>query len=100
MVFPGPPLQNRKAIKVYYEKKIIPNLELYEQQLLITREIGDRRGEGNALNNLGNAHEILGDIPQAILLTTQALAIYEAIESPSANQARAKLTALRSSSSK
>ena len=28
----------------------------YEQRLAIAREIGDRRGEGNALGNLGNAY--------------------------------------------
>jgi tetratricopeptide (TPR) repeat protein len=29
-------------------------IQFYEQQLAIVREIGDRRGEGNALGNLGN----------------------------------------------
>jgi len=37
-------------------------IELYEQRLVIAREIGDRRGEGNALGNLGNAYAALGDV--------------------------------------
>ena len=38
----------------------------YEQHLEITREIGDRRGEGQDLGNLGCAHWSLGDARTAI----------------------------------
>ena len=41
-------------------------IEFYEQRLAIAREIGDRRGEGNALGNLGNAYRALGDTRRAI----------------------------------
>ena len=37
------------------------------------RAIGDRRGEGNALGNLGNAHAALGDARKAIEYHEQAL---------------------------
>ena len=41
-------------------------IELYEQRLVIAREIGDRRGEGNSLGNLGSAYNALGDTRRAI----------------------------------
>ncbi len=47
----------------------------YEQALAIHREIGDRRGEGNDLGNLGGAYLQLGDARRAIGYYEQALAI-------------------------
>ena len=41
-------------------------IEFYEKQLIIVREIGDRRGEGNALGNLGSAYADLGETRKAI----------------------------------
>ena len=69
-------------------------IEYYEQQLEITREIGDRRGEGNALANMGNAYAQLGDPDHARDLWQQALAIYEAIEDPNAASVREWLEGL------
>jgi tetratricopeptide (TPR) repeat protein len=63
-------------------------IEYYEQRLEITREIGDRRGEGNGLFNLGLALHTLEEKDRAVGLMQRALAIYEAIESPSAKDAR------------
>jgi len=40
-------------------------IELYEQQLAIDREIGDRSGEGIAAWNLGLAYEKLGEHAKA-----------------------------------
>jgi tetratricopeptide (TPR) repeat protein len=51
----------------------------YEQQLVITREIGDRRGEGNALGHLGLAYADLGDVEKAIGYYEQALVIHREI---------------------
>jgi len=51
----------------------------YEQQLVIVREIGDRRGEGNTLGNLGSAYAELGQAERAIGFCEQALAIARAI---------------------
>ena len=42
---------------------------------MIAREIGDRRGEGNALGNLGNAWADLGEPRRAIEFYEQALVI-------------------------
>ena len=43
--------------------------------MVIDREIGDRRGEGNDLGNLGNAYADLGDAKKAIEFYEQALVI-------------------------
>ena len=47
----------------------------HEQALVICREIGDRRGEGNALGNLGIAYARLGQAERAIDFHEQALVI-------------------------
>ena len=41
-------------------------IEFHEQSLKISREIGDRRGEGNHLGNLGIAYYHLGELRKAI----------------------------------
>lgn len=50
-------------------------IDLYEQSLVITREIGDRLGEGADLGNLGNVYWRLGQSQRAINLHEQSLAI-------------------------
>ena len=47
----------------------------FEQALVISREIGDRRGEGITLSNLGNAYTSLGDARRAIEQYQQALVL-------------------------
>jgi tetratricopeptide (TPR) repeat protein len=54
-------------------------IEFYEQYLSIAREIGDRRGEGNALGNLGNAYADFGDARKAIEFYEQQLIIVREI---------------------
>ncbi len=54
-------------------------IELYEQVLAITLEIGDRLGEGTTLGNLGDAYLDLGEPRRAIELFEQRLAIARAI---------------------
>ena len=46
-----------------------------EQALVIHREIGDRRGEGNVLGNLGRAFTALDEPKKAIQFYEQALVI-------------------------
>jgi len=41
-------------------------IEFYEQQLVIVREIGDRRGEAFGSWNLGQAYEKEGDLEKAV----------------------------------
>ena len=65
--------------------------EFYEKRMEIAREINDSAGEGNALSYLGNTLYQKGKKENGIGLMKQALAIYEKIESPSAEWAREKL---------
>ena len=57
-------------------------IEYYEQALKISRETGDRRGEGNHLGNLGLAYSDLGEPRKAIEFLKQSLSIGKAIEDP------------------
>ena len=50
-------------------------LNITSRHLKIAREIGDRRGEGNWLGNLGNAYCDLGETRKAIEYYEQALKI-------------------------
>ena len=49
---------------------------------MIAREIGDRRGEGNRLGNLGSAYSDLGQVEKAIEYYEDALAIGKEIKDP------------------
>lgn len=49
--------------------------EFHECALVIAREIGDQRGEANALGNLGNARYALGDAQKASRLFEEQLII-------------------------
>ncbi|MDJ0692695.1 MAG: tetratricopeptide repeat protein, partial [Xenococcaceae cyanobacterium MO_188.B32] len=46
----------------------------WQNALTIYREIGDRGGEANSLNNLGNAYYSLGEYARAIEFYQQSLA--------------------------
>jgi tetratricopeptide (TPR) repeat protein len=70
-------------------------VEFYGQQLIIVREIGDRFGEGNALFNTGLVLDTLDDRSKAIAHVEAALEIYEQLESPYAEKARAALALWR-----
>jgi len=70
-------------------------IEFYEQRLVIAQEIGDRRGEGNALWNMSLSLDKLGERAQAITCAEQALMIYEQIEDPHAARMRAQLAKWR-----
>ncbi len=50
-------------------------IDFHQQALVISREIGDRRGEGNALGNLGIAYNSLGQYERAIDFLQQYLTI-------------------------
>jgi tetratricopeptide (TPR) repeat protein len=62
-----------------------------EQRLKIAREIGDRSGEANALWNSALDFEQLGDRNKAVERARAALTIYEAINSPFAQNTRDRL---------
>ena len=50
-------------------------LQYYQQALLISREVGDRGGEGTTLNNLGAVYNGLGQQQEALQYYQQALQI-------------------------
>jgi len=54
-------------------------IEFHEQALVISKEIGDRRGEGNHLGNLGLAYSHLGQVEKAIEYYQKALVISKEI---------------------
>lgn len=70
-------------------------VEFYKQHLIIAREMGDRLSEGGVIFNTGLALYILGDRAKAIAHVEAALKMFEQIESPDAEKARAQLTRWR-----
>ena len=54
-------------------------IEYLEKALVISQEIGDRRGEENHLGNLGNAYRNLGQVDKAIDYYEKALVIAQEI---------------------
>ncbi len=77
--------------------RLLPHQQItwLEAAVKAAREIGDRRGEGNALGNLGLAYKNLGEPRRAIELHEQALRIFEEIEDPNAEKVRSAITAIR-----
>jgi tetratricopeptide (TPR) repeat protein len=68
--------QNQIALVFFRVRPVtVGALEHHKQALAISREIGDRRGEGNRLGNLSAAYRNLGQCEEAIAHFTRALAI-------------------------
>ena len=70
-------------------------VEYYEQALAISREIGDRRGEGNRLFNMALALDRLDQRERATSSATSALEIFEEIEDPNPDMVREQLAEWR-----
>ena len=68
--------------------------QYYEEALTSAREAGDQRGEGNWLGNLGLAYRDLDQVDLARQYLDQSLAIFELINSPSADVIRDWLSEL------
>ncbi len=66
----------------YYLEEPRKAIEYYQQALRITREIGDRHGEGNHLGNIGDVYSNLGEPRKAIEYLKESLAIGMATEDP------------------
>ena len=54
-------------------------LNFYNQALVISREVGDRAGEGTALNNIGAVYRSQGQYDQALEYYKQALVIFREV---------------------
>jgi tetratricopeptide (TPR) repeat protein len=55
-------------------------IKYHEQALVIRREIGDRRGEGNDLNNLGAIYEFQEHYEQALDYYQQAKTVFASLK--------------------
>jgi tetratricopeptide (TPR) repeat protein len=66
---------DRLGLSYYFLGQVERAIELYEQTLVVTREIGDRRREGAALGKLGGAYHDLGQVERAIEFYEKALEI-------------------------
>jgi len=73
-------------------------IELHEQHLAIAREIGDRRGEGNACWNLGLALEKTGETSRAAEVMQVFVDYEREIGHPDAERDAAYVEALRARS--
>jgi tetratricopeptide (TPR) repeat protein len=66
--------------EVYHAlSKLREALTVWEQSLLLYREAGDRKGEGEVLHNLGVLYHFLGNTEQALSYYQQALSIHREV---------------------
>jgi CHAT domain-containing protein/Tfp pilus assembly protein PilF len=63
----------------YYQANYCRAIDLYEQALIVYREIGDRHGEAASLNNLGVCYKAVAEYERAIDYYEQSLAISQEI---------------------
>lgn len=54
-------------------------LKFYNQALSLRREIGDRRGEANALNSIGAIYRVTGELPKTLKFYNAALPIIQSV---------------------
>src|SRR5439155_3843956 len=66
-----------------------------QDSLTICRELGDRRGEAEALRDLGDALRATGRSSEAVAGWREAPTICEALEIPEADEIRDRLADLR-----
>jgi tetratricopeptide (TPR) repeat protein len=69
-------------------------LSYYEQALPLHRAVGDRGGEAATLSSIGYVYLALSQIEQARQYWQQALALFEAVQSPHAGSVRQWLASL------
>ena len=55
-------------------------LEYYEKSLELSRKLGDVKGEGNTLNNLGNVYKDWGQYTKAVEYYEKSLELKESLE--------------------
>ena len=68
-------------------------IDFHQQALTISREIGDRHGEGCNLGNLGEAQTKLGQYEEALENLKVSLAIFQEIQSPASETKVLKMLA-------
>ena len=70
-------------------------IKLFGQSLVISKELDDRRGEGQDSHNLAGELSKVDCVDEAVKHAVKAVAIYEEIEHPDLDKARARLEELR-----
>ena len=70
----------QQGLEQYQASKFAAAKQFWQQALKIYREIEDRRGEGQALGNLGITFRAIGEYNKAIEYQLQALAIYQELK--------------------
>jgi tetratricopeptide (TPR) repeat protein len=68
-------------------------IDHYRQALTLLREMGDRTSSAIALDHLGDSYQAAGDVMRARLSWQEALAEFEDVSHPEADQVRRKLFA-------
>ena len=67
------------GVKQYQQSQFREALETFQSVLVIVRAIGERQGEGAALDYMGEVYRNLGQYPKALEYYQQALAIRQKI---------------------
>ena len=70
---------NQQGMSLLNRGEYLEAQTMFEQSLAIRQDIGDRRGEGESLNNIGGIYSRLGDYPKALDFYEQSLAIRQDI---------------------
>ena len=70
----------QQGLEQYQASKFAAAKQFWQQALKIYREIEDRRGEGQALGNLGITFRAIGEYNKAIEYQLQALVIYQKLK--------------------
>ena len=97
-VAPNSSLVGRTLADAHVRRKsgaMVVAIKRADGSALVRQVIGDRRGEGITLGNLGDELPMVGRVDEAISYAEKALEIFEAIDDPHAAKARAQLEKLR-----
>ncbi|MGC1218004.1 MAG: tetratricopeptide repeat protein, partial [Phormidesmis sp.] len=70
---------NQQGMSLLNRGEYLEAQTMFEQSLAIRQDVGDRRGEGESLNNIGGIYDSLGDYPKALDFYEQSLAISQDI---------------------
>jgi CHAT domain-containing protein/Tfp pilus assembly protein PilF len=79
LAYPEADLRSNQCLVLHARSGVQPALPCYREALAIYHQLGETKGEGTALNNLGFAYFNLGEPQQAEESYRQALAIRRAI---------------------
>ncbi|MEM6434696.1 MAG: tetratricopeptide repeat protein, partial [Cyanobacteria bacterium P01_D01_bin.115] len=70
---------NQQGIQQFNSGQVYQALEIFQQELELRRQLGDRAGEGGVLNNIGSVYDALGQYQEALSFYEEALIIRQTI---------------------